>query len=127
VQHASPGDETPRLPAGTRIGHFHLQVGDVDHAATWWQDVPGTDITHRRPGARFLSWGGYRHHIGLNAWISAGAGPRDPDVTGLEAMTFAIRDGSDFDRLARPLGAAADATEFQAREPFGISVSFRRL
>ncbi len=41
VQHAAPGDETPRLPAGTRIGHFHLQVGDVDRAAAWWQETLG--------------------------------------------------------------------------------------
>jgi len=127
VQHAAPGDEIPRLPAGTRIGHFHLQVGDVDRAATWWQDVLGADITHRRPGARFLSWGGYHHHIGLNAWNSAGAAPRDPDVTGLETITFAIREESEFQRLPTTLGATPDAAEFQVREPFGITIGFRKL
>lgn len=85
------------------------------------------DIPHRRPGARFLSWGGHHHHIGLNAWNSAGAAPRDPDVTGLEAMTFAIREESESQRLSTTLGATPDATEFQAREPFGISVTFRKL
>ncbi len=127
AQKAAPGDDIPRLPAGTRIGHFHLQVGDVDRAAAWWHETLGTDETHRRPSARFHSWGGYHHHVGLNSWNSRGAGPRDPNVTGLEAITFAIRDGSEFQRLAGKAGAVAEGNEFRVREPFGITIAFRKV
>lgn len=127
AQKAAPGDETPRLPAGTRIGHLHLQVGDVDRAAAWWQETLGTDETHRRPSARFHSWGGYHHHIGLNSWNSRGAGARDSGVTGLEAITFSIREDSEFERLAATSGAAANAAEFNVQEPFGIALTFRKL
>ncbi|MCU0819603.1 MAG: VOC family protein [Beijerinckiaceae bacterium] len=127
ARNAGPGDETPRLPAGTRIGHFHLQVGDVDRAAAWWHETLGTDETHRRPGARFHSWGGYHHHVGLNSWNSRGAGPRDPAVTGLEAVTFAVREGSEFGRLAAQSGAVVEGEEFHIREPFGLTLTFRKV
>lgn len=126
VQQAAAGDETPRLPEGTRIGHFHLQVGDVDRAAAWWHETLGTEETHRRPSARFHSWGGYHHHLGLNSWNSAGAGPRDPEATGLHRITFAIRDPADFRALAAKLGANPEADELLLTDPFGINAAFRR-
>lgn len=127
VAEAAPGDDTPRLPAATRIGHVHLQVGDVDRAAQWWERTLGTEITHRRPSARFLSWGGYHHHIGVNSWRSAGAGPRDPAVTGLHRITFAMRDPADFKALASRLDANPEADEILVTDPFGITLAFRKV
>lgn len=63
------------LPAGTRIGHIHLQVGDIPQASTFYHDVLGFDIVARMPSALFISAGGYHHHIGMNTWHSRGAGP----------------------------------------------------
>jgi catechol 2,3-dioxygenase len=125
AQNAGPGDETPRLPAGTRIGHFHLQVGDVDRATAWWQDMFELDETHRRPGARFLSWGGYHHHLGLNSWQSQGAGPRDAGATGLARIVFAAREPGDLARFAGKPGVSWEGDELVARDPFGIALAFR--
>lgn len=36
----------------------------------------GFDVTADMSSALFLSAGGYHHHIGVNTWHSAGAGPR---------------------------------------------------
>ena len=37
----------------------------------------GLDVTQRGyPGDLFLSAGGYHHHMAMNVWNSAGAGPR---------------------------------------------------
>ena len=58
------------IPAGTRIGHMHLQVGDLAQARVFYHDVLGFDIMADLSsyGALFLSAGGYHHHIGLNIW-----------------------------------------------------------
>lgn len=60
-------------PAGTRIGHVHLHVGDLSRAAAFFSDGLGFDRTvWGYPGALFLGAGGYHHHLGTNLW----AGPR---------------------------------------------------
>jgi catechol 2,3-dioxygenase len=62
------------LPVGTRIGHIHLQVGDIADAAAFYHGVLGFDIVAQLPSALFVSAGGYHHHIGMNIWHSRGAG-----------------------------------------------------
>ena len=58
---------TPPIPSGTRIGHVHLKVANLDRAVAFYQGALGFEITQRHGGqAVFLSAGGYHHHIGLN-------------------------------------------------------------
>ncbi len=69
---------------GTRIGHAHLKVSDLDRALRFWHDVLGFEVTQRLGhGAAFLSAGGYHHHIGLNTWESAGGSAPARGTTGL--------------------------------------------
>lgn len=63
------------LPPGTRLGHMHLQVGDIAEATAFYHEVLGFDIVARMQSALFISAGGYHHHLGLNIWHSKGAGP----------------------------------------------------
>lgn len=75
------GDSWVGMPDGTRIGHIHLQVGDLDPAVRFYRDMLGFDLMQRFGGsAAFLSVGGYHHHIGLNTWAGIGA-PRPPAGT----------------------------------------------
>jgi len=63
---------------GTRVGHIHLKVSDLERAIAFYRDVMGFDLMQRYgESAAFLSAGGYHHHIGLNTWESRG-GPRAP-------------------------------------------------
>ena len=75
-------------PAGTTIGHVHLQVGDIETARPFYVDTLGLAVTRHWPQALFLSTGGYHHHVALNTWRSEGAGPRDPIRAGLAAVTL---------------------------------------
>ena len=69
---------------GTRIGHVHLKVADLDRALAFYRDVLGFQVTQRYGDqAVFLSAGGYHHHIGLNTWESKGGHPPPPGTTGL--------------------------------------------
>lgn len=78
-------------PAATMVGHVHLKVGDATRAAEWWQDRLRFDAVRRRPGATFLSTGGYHHHIAVNQWQSGGATARGRDETGLSFIELASR------------------------------------
>jgi catechol 2,3-dioxygenase len=72
------------VPAGTRIGHVHLKVADLDRALGFYCGVLGFELMQRYgTQAAFISAGGYHHHIGLNTWESLGGSPPPPGSTGL--------------------------------------------
>jgi len=72
------------IDPGTRIGHVHLKVADIDRALKFYCGVLGFELTQRMgPQAAFISAGGYHHHIGLNTWESRGGSPPPPGATGL--------------------------------------------
>lgn len=75
---------TAAIDAGTRIGHVHLKVADLQRALDFYCGVLGFEITQRYGSrAAFVSAGGYHHHIGLNTWESAGGSPPAAGTTGL--------------------------------------------
>ena len=75
---------TRPIDAGTRIGHVHLKVADLERALGFYCGVLGFELTQRYGrDAAFISAGGYHHHIGLNTWESRGGQPPAPGTTGL--------------------------------------------
>lgn len=72
------------IPAGTKIGHVHLKVANLDRALRFYCGVLGFEVT-RRIGEQvaFISAGGYHHHLGLNTWDSMDGSPPAPGTTGL--------------------------------------------
>lgn len=73
--------------AEVRVGRVHLKVADLDRATEFYRDTLGFSVTGdaRSMGvpAVFLAAGDYHHHIGLNAFQSAGGSPPPPGHTGL--------------------------------------------
>lgn len=82
------GEAWAGMPAGTRLGHMHLQVGDIERAAAFYHEILGFDIVARMPTALFVSAGGYHHHIGMNVWHSKDAPPTPADMAGLRFFTI---------------------------------------
>ena len=102
----------PPIAAGTRIGHVHLKVADLDRALGFYCGVLGFQITQRQGDqAAFVSAGGYHHHIGLNTWESKGGSPPAPGTTGLfhTAILYPTRaDLADALHRVRDAGIALD-------------------
>ena len=90
----SEGDRTGQpwtgLPAGTKLGHMHLQVGNIDQAEAFYHGVLGFDIIFRMPSALFISAGGYHHHIGMNIWHSKDAPSAPAGTAGLRFFTVVL-------------------------------------
>lgn len=62
---AGDGD---RAPAGTRVGHVHLEVTDLDAAREFYVDTLGLTVRAAVDGGLFVAAGDYHHHVGLNVW-----------------------------------------------------------
>jgi len=72
------------IDPGTRIGHVHLKVADLDRALAFYCGVLGFELMQRMGSqVAFVSAGGYHHHIGLNTWESRGGARPAPGTTGL--------------------------------------------
>lgn len=77
------------IDPGTKVGHIHLKVSDLDRAVAFYRDVLGFELQQQLGSeAAFLSAGGYHHHIGLNTWQSRGGSPPPPGTTGLFHVAF---------------------------------------
>ena len=72
------------VPSGTRIGHIHLKVADLERSLGFYRDILGFEVQQFfGDSAAFISAGGYHHHIGLNTWHSKNAGPAPVRAAGL--------------------------------------------
>ncbi len=127
---ASPLAGEP-IAAGTRIGHVHLQVSDLNEAEGFYSDLLGFAVMVRGyPGALFVSAGGYHHHIGLNVWNSAGAAPPPAGAIGLREFEVHLPNETTFEELADRLHATGRGFErvagaLRVRDPAGNAVVLR--
>lgn len=96
------------VPEGTRIGHIHLHVRDVDEALDFYHGLIGFDVMGNAESMRaaFISAGGYHHHVGLNTWQGEGAPPPPADALGLRHFTVELPDGSALDEVIARVDAA---------------------
>jgi catechol 2,3-dioxygenase len=94
------------IAAGTRIGHVHLKVANIDRALQFYCGVLGFDLVQKYGGqAAFISAGGYHHHIGLNTWESAGGSPPPPGTTGLYHLAILYPSRADLADALKRLAA----------------------
>jgi catechol 2,3-dioxygenase len=92
------------LPAGTRIGHIHLQVSHLNVARTFYHQLLGFTVMQASyPRALFVAAGDYHHHIGLNTWRSHAAPLRNPQATGLASFQIQVPDRSTLNQLTTRL------------------------
>jgi len=97
---AADDDLDSPMRAGTKMGHVHLHVADVDDALCFYHDIVGFDVMGHIPGTGFVSAGGYHHHLGLNEWAGKGAQPAPPGHAGLRRFTVELPTRRDLDDLA---------------------------
>jgi catechol 2,3-dioxygenase len=114
-------------PPGTRVGHVHLYVADLEAAADFYHAGLGLDrIVLEFPGALFMSAGGYHHHLGTNTW-AAGAPPARAGDARLIEWTIRLPAAADVHAAAGSLAAAGfdvdrEGGSATARDPWGTQV-----
>lgn len=114
--------------AAGRVGHVHLQVGDIRAAQAFYIDALGFETTvGSYPGALFASAGGYHHHIAMNTWNSGGAGPRAAGL-GLGDVAITLPGREDLDALVsrlrhHGLPFSDDGRSVRVFDPWGTQVT----
>jgi catechol 2,3-dioxygenase len=117
-------------PAGTDIGHVHLQVSDIDATVRFYVEEIGLDLTAKLGhNAGFFSSHGYHHNIGANTWRSLGSKPAGREHAGLERVVFAVTDGNELEGLRERLAdsenvSATGADSLIVHDPDGIELQF---
>jgi catechol 2,3-dioxygenase len=117
------------IDPGTKIGHVHLHVADLDATDRFYRQTLGFGHPYDLSGwsAVFFAAGDYHHHIGTNIWNGAGA-PRPPaDAIGLRWFTITLPDAAELNRVVeqvRAAGAAVESSDGEVllRDPAGNGV-----
>ncbi len=80
------GPQWTGFPSGTRLGHMHLTVSDLDASQEFYESL-GLKLTSDWGPFRFFSWAGYHHHLAINLVAGRNAGIVRPDVAGLHSFS----------------------------------------
>lgn len=127
---AAGGKKWDGMPAGTKIGHVHFHVGNIDEAARFYHEGLGMDkIVWNYPGALFMSAGGYHHHVGTNTW-AAGARPASDDDARLLEWELIVPDAGQVQSAAASIANAGftvkpDGAAMLASDSWGIKLRLR--
>jgi len=127
----------PPIAKGTRIGHVHLKVADIERSLAFYCGVLGFELPQRMGShAAFVSAGGYHHHIAMNTWESEGGSPPARGATGLYHLAILYPSRPDLAdalrrlrRAAIPLEGVADhgvSESLYLRDPDGNGVELYR-
>jgi catechol 2,3-dioxygenase len=127
LSRAGEGRPWSGAPGGTRIGHVHLHVADLERAASFYHVGLGLDkVVVEFPGALFMSAGGYHHHLGTNTWAAGALEATDRDARLLE-WTVVLPSTKDVTEAAESIAAAgfqarSEGTDAVTADPWGTGV-----
>lgn len=127
VMQAGGDQKWTGMPAGARLGHMHLSVGNLATAREFYHSALGFDaVVWSYPGALFLSAGGYHHHLGTNTWAAGARAATDNDARLLE-WELVVPSASDVEgAIASVRGAGYDAASGAiVADPWGTNLRLR--
>lgn len=120
VLEAGEGRPFAGIPAGSSIGHLHFYVDDLGRASSFYEAGLGFEAVTTMPSARFVSAGGYHHHVAYNTWALGAPLPEADDARLLEwelalpdeaALQAAVRRLEAKGFVAEPLDRGARAVD----------------
>ena len=114
------------MPPGTRIGHIHLHVNDLDRAMAFYRDGIGFGglFIMRRFGMGDLGLDYTPHALAFNVWAGPNAKQQPDGHAGLRWFGIVVPDAAALDAMKarlRAIGAAFDETNagLEVRDPAG--------
>lgn len=127
VVKSAAGTPWAGMPDGTRLGHVHLFVADLDEGEKFYHAGLGFDkVVWSYPGALFLSAGGYHHHLGTNTWARH-ASPATAHDARLLDWEVVLPAATDVAAAAASVAAQGTAVEWDTagaavRDPWGTQL-----
>lgn len=125
LEAAANGDS--RLPAGSDLGHVHLEVSSLETFREFYVETLGFDVQTTLPSVTFVSAGGYHHHIGANTWHDRSTPAAGRGLSWFEIVVPERRVTREIRERTRERGYAITEKEggFEISDPDGIRVRFR--
>lgn len=115
-----------KMPAGTRIGHVHVHVNDLEQAMAFYRDGLGFGglFIIRAFGMGDVGLDYTPHAIAFNIWAGANAAQAPAGSAGLRWFTIVLPDAATQDEVrarltARGIAVEAIADGLAARDPAG--------
>lgn len=119
----------PRMPAGTRIGHIHLHVNDLELALRFYRDGIGFGglFIMRRFGMGDVGLDYMPHTVAFNIWSGPNAAQPQAGSAGLRWFHIVVPDAETLAAVRQRLAAIGVAVEtiergFEALDPSGNRV-----
>jgi len=119
-----------KMPAGTKIGHVHLSVSDLEASQAFYIDGLGMSLKYEfGRQARFIAAAEYHHHIGLNTWLGAKIPQRERYDSGLTRFTLSVSTEDELERIKEHVSSKnltiedSGSTFFTLTDPNGIRVT----
>lgn len=103
----------PRMPAGTRIGHVHVHVTNLEQSMRFYRDGLGFGglFIMRQFGMGDVGLDYMPHTIAFNTWAGADARPGPADAAGLRWLTINLPDRQTLDEVRDRLSQIAVTAE----------------
>ncbi|WP_049922043.1 VOC family protein [Halopiger djelfimassiliensis] len=131
------GGPASTVPAGTTVGHVHLEVSSIDATRRFYVETLGFDETIEGwSSALFVAAGDYHHHVGANVWQDRSK-PATEDQRGLAWFELVVPDDGAFDAVSDRLAASEVSTRrveapdgsgddpLEVTDPDGIRIRIR--
>ncbi|MGZ4247881.1 MAG: hypothetical protein ACXVUE_06180 [Solirubrobacteraceae bacterium] len=125
-----PAGELPQsLPSGTRVGHVHLKVPDLEPAFAFYRDRIGLRPNNYVPVIGYADLGtadSRVHRVAVNTWTGVGLPPRPPEMAGMDRYTLRFASQA---RLNETLNTLDDVEltdgSYVARDPAGNTIALQ--
>lgn len=96
------------FPPGSRLGHMHLTVADLDRSQAFYEKL-GLRMTLDWGAFRFMAWDGYHHHLAIHLVEGRKAAPVTASINGLES--FSVQHDAHRELLLDPNGIRVESEQ----------------
>lgn len=117
------------MAPGSRIGHVHLQVADLEETETFYEQLGFSLKSNFGRRAKFFAAGEYHHHIGTNTWNGEHVPLIGENQLGLAWYTFQLPSGKAFELFIKQLDEMAveyvnENEQITIQDPNGMQIKF---
>ncbi|ALS01802.1 glyoxalase [Enterococcus silesiacus] len=95
------------MAPGSRIGHVHLQVADLEETEKFYEQLGFSLKSNFGRRAKFFAAGEYHHHIGTNTWNGEHVALIGENQLGLAWYTFQLPSRDAFQSFVQQLAETA--------------------
>ena len=125
---ASDGQWLGMAP-GSKIGHVHLQVADLDETEKFYEQLGFSLKSNFGGRAKFFAAGLYHHHIGTNTWNGRNIALIGENQLGLAWYSFQLPSKEEFELFVNYLDETSieyvnENDQITIQDPNGMQIKF---